>query len=121
MRVRGAGYDKKLSFGGTDGGPTHARHTQTFFIARIYLTGRGYTWETWCDTSSLDFDVAHEFHIERPSKCSNCIGSDMEQRSALLSLRYNEELKKNIKIKGNACERFKRLRNIEFEMLKVER
>jgi len=34
----------------------------------IYLAGRGYTWETWCDTSSLDFDAAH---IERPSKCSN--------------------------------------------------
>jgi len=49
VRVRGAGYDKELSFGGTDGGPTHTRRTQTSFIARtpdISPARRGYTWET---------------------------------------------------------------------------
>lgn len=75
----------------------------------IYLAGRGYTWETWSNTSSLDFDAAHEFHIERPSKCSNCIGNDIEQHSASLSLRCDERfkncIKKNFNIKENNCEK----------------
>jgi hypothetical protein len=79
VRVRGAGYDKELSFGGTDGGPTHTRRTQTSFIARtpdISPARRGYTWETRRGirvTRGLDARCSCEFQVrEACSECSNC-------------------------------------------------
>jgi len=93
VRVRGAGYDKTLSFGGTDGGPTHARsrRTQTFFIARTP------------DISPLAADILGKLGAIRVLWTSTLltpkglqsapIGNDIEQRIALLNLEYDEEFK----------------------------